>query len=272
DRRRRCAHRDRHRHQDGPHRDARGAPESDAGLVTPSAIQSLYDRRMSRIVLAIVLACGCGGGGGATPPPEAGGFCNSDQACSGATPACDLDTHMCVQCTGTNVTACTGANPMCAADNTCAGACETDAGCASGACLGDGTCADASAVLWVGNVAGGTCTLSDKCALSVALMMVSATKNVIHLDPGAYWFATGFPLTGQFTMTGVGAQVVVDAGTAFTIPSNASIKIDFLQIGGNATKQPDQALSCTNGTMFARRITVANTAGIGMNISGCGTR
>jgi hypothetical protein len=231
---------------------------------------------MNRIVLAIALVAGCGGSSGGGPDTTAG--CTSDGDCSAPTAACDIPSGTCVQCTETNVMACTGATPACAPDHTCEKSCSADTDCASGACLGDGTCADPNAVLWVTrDVAAGTCTLTDKCTLAVALTMVSATKNVIHLDALGYHFATGFTLTGHFTMTGAGdgtnvASIAVDTGNVFTITSQNFVTIDFLQFGGTAATQPDEGVECTNGTLFARKIGIAFTKGIAINTSGCGFR
>ena len=134
------------------------------------------------------------------------------------------------------------------------------------------------AVLWVTrDVAAGTCTLTDKCTLAVALTLVSATKNVIHLDPLGYHFTNGFTLVGHFTMTGAGdgtnvASIAVDTGNVFTIASQNFVTIDFLQFGGTAATQPDEGVECTNGTFFARKIGIAFTKGIAINTSGCGFR
>jgi len=228
------------------------------------------------MLLAIALMTGCGGSG--SSGPDSPGSCTSDGDCSAPTAACDIPSGTCVQCTDINVMACGGATPECAPDHTCEKSCSADSDCASGACLGDGSCADPNAVLWVTrDVAVGTCTLTDKCTLAVALTLVSATKNVIHLDPLGYHFAAGFTLTGHFTMTGAGdgvnvASIAVDAGNVFTIPSQNAVTIDFLQFGGTAAMQPDEGVECTNGTFFARKIGIAFTSGIAINTSGCGFR
>jgi len=230
----------------------------------------------SRLVLAIAFVAGCGGSSNSGPDTPTG--CTSDGQCTAPTPACDIPSGTCVQCTDTNVMACTGVTPACAPDHTCEKSCTADTDCASGACLGDGSCADPDAVLWVTrDVAAGTCTLADKCTLAVALTLVSATKNVIHLDPLGYHFAAGFTLVGHFTMTGAGdgvtvASIAVDTGNVFTIPSQNAVTIDFLQFGGTAAAQPDEGVECTNGTFFARKIGIAFTKGIAINTSGCGFR
>jgi hypothetical protein len=230
----------------------------------------------SRLLLAILVITGCGGTSGTGP--DGATPCTSDGQCTAPTAACDIPSGTCVQCTDTNVMACSGATPACAPDHTCEKSCAADTDCASGACLGDGTCADPDAVLWVTrDVAAGTCTLQDKCTLAVALTMVTATKNVIHLDPLGYHFAAGFTLQGHFTMTGAGdgvtvASIAVDTGNVFLIPSQNAVTIDFLQFGGTATTQPDEGVECTNGTFFARKIGIAFTKGIAINASGCGFR
>ena len=53
--------------------------------------------------------------------------CASDTNCATPTPACNLTTNDCVQCTQTSSTACTGTTPLCGATDTCV-ACNGDNG------------------------------------------------------------------------------------------------------------------------------------------------
>jgi len=71
-----------------------------------------------------------------TTGPNAGKCerCAVASDCSAPTPACDVTTNLCVQCSATNAAACTGTTPVCSSSDTCV-ACNGDNGTtASNAC------------------------------------------------------------------------------------------------------------------------------------------
>jgi hypothetical protein len=221
----------------------------------------------TRLLVMLGLAA-CGGGGGATV--DAVVTCSTDQECTAPVAVCDTQAMQCVQCTDVNAAACTGATPACAPDHTCHAGCRSDTDCASGACLGDGSCADPARLLWVArDVTGTTCTPADKCTLPTALALVGATRDIVHLDPLGYHFPTPFDLDRDVTIAGLGATLAVDQDAVFRIASQRVVTLDFLTLGGVAPALPNDGIDCTNATLTARQITVALTAGIGINASGC---
>jgi hypothetical protein len=76
------------------------------------------------------------------------GGCTVDAQCGGATPICDLEERVCVQCLGERAMECRGATPVCREDHTCGG-CRRHAECASEACLPDGSCGSDVEVAYV---------------------------------------------------------------------------------------------------------------------------
>lgn len=230
----------------------------------------MWTRIFASVVLVGGVACGGGGGGG----PDAATGCNVDGDCPATAPACNLDNHTCVECTDTNVMACDGPTPTCNSDNTCSQTCSADEDCDSGACLADGSCAETNRVLYVtADAATGDCTKADKCNFGTALTLVDATKNVIHLDPMTYTFATGFDLVGVFAITGIGARFIVAANQdVFRIRSGDDITLDFFTFGGSDVTPTGEAIDCVNGTLKLRKVTVGFTAGVAIESSACGLR
>jgi hypothetical protein len=201
-----------------------------------------------RPIVVLTLAA-CGGHGGVTPdaPPE---------------------------CTETDATACTGDTPACGPDHHCHGPCSADTDCLSGVCRADGTCTDPSTVLFVSrDVTGTTCTVDDKCKLDTALALADMTRNVIHMDPLGYQFASGFTFDRDVTIVGRGATIVVPANatnsTVFRVIQNHKIVLEMLSLGGSPPMVPFEGIECTNATLTAKGITIAQTSGNGINASGC---
>jgi hypothetical protein len=178
------------------------------------------------------------------------------------------------ECTETDASACTGDTPVCGPDHQCHGPCAADADCLSGVCSADGTCADPSTVLWVSrDVTGTTCTMEDKCTLDKALMLAAAPRNLIHMDPLGYQFATGFTFESDLTIVGRGATIVVPSSptgsTVFRVVQSHKIVLEMLSLGGSPPMVPSEGIECTNATLTAKGITIAQTSGNAINASGC---
>lgn len=103
--------------------------------------------------------------------------------CTGATPACDMASDTCVECTTTSKDLCIGAEPVCGSDETCRG-CTAHSECTSEVCLPDGSCAAAGDVAYVdGNVgAGTTCTQAAPCKTVTAAVAPSVGKAVVKVS------------------------------------------------------------------------------------------
>jgi hypothetical protein len=201
-----------------------------------------------RPLLALAFVASCGGNG---TKPDAG-----------------------PQCTDTDPSACTGATPVCGPDHMCHGPCSADADCASGVCRADGTCADPSTVLWVSrDVTGTTCAMDDKCTLDTALGLAAAPRDIIHMDPLGYQFASGFTFDRDLTIVGRGATITIPNNatnaTVFRVIQSHKIGLEMLALGGSPPSLPNEGIECTNATLTAKGLTISQTAGNGINASGC---
>lgn len=142
--------------------------------------------------------------------------------------------------------------------------CSLDRTCVSGLCLPDGTCAAAGSVLYAASTAtGASCAASDKCSLTAALDMVTATRNVIVLDPGSY--PGGLALSHSVQIIGQGATLQApSAGSVVTVTGNGIVELDYLAITGAAA---DSGIVCSSGALVAHAVRIsANQLGI---TSGC---
>ncbi|MBV8758989.1 MAG: right-handed parallel beta-helix repeat-containing protein [Deltaproteobacteria bacterium] len=151
--------------------------------------------------------------------------CTSDTQCPGQ--VCDIAMHACVMCTPDKAAACTATTPVCTND-ACA-PCTDDAQCASGVCRFDGSCDDESRVLYVGPTATGTtCARTDKCSLATSMMLLSVTKNVVHLDAGTY--TDMILVTKDSALVGRGAVLSPANGAIVTISPGKSVALELLTL------------------------------------------
>lgn len=196
--------------------------------------------------------------------------CTSDDTCGGTTPACNLDTNTCVQCTATNAMACGGTTPVCGA-NTCRG-CTQNTECVSGACMPDGSCASPDAVLHASpSGSGTTCTTTDLCSLEQAITVADSTKKIIALDSGAYT-TTGTITTGK-TLTLLGRDATISKGgsgnAVFSLTSGANVSIFYATIQNGNDNSLGHGIVCAGATLVARFATVQNNDANGINATAC---
>jgi predicted outer membrane repeat protein len=140
----------------------------------------LRQELLSWAVLGVVCAFGCAN------PDYRADACTDRSQCTPSTPACDLNTLTCVQCTASDSDACSGATPICGEGFTCRG-CRADSECDSQVCGIFGSCFSASEVLYVSpDGTGSECTTAQPCALEMALTMFTPQRSAIKLFPGTY--------------------------------------------------------------------------------------
>jgi hypothetical protein len=206
----------------------------------------------------------------ATTDPDGPTACTDDEMCSGTTPACNLTTSMCVQCTATNATECEGMTPVCGS-NACRG-CTMNAECMSGACMPDGSCAPPEAVLHASSSGSGTtCAVGDVCSLEQAITVADTTKNVIVLAAGSYT-TSGTVSTGK-TLTLLGRDAIINKGASgnpvFGLTSGANVSIFYATIQSGDDNSLGHGIACSGATLVTRFVNIQNNDANGINATAC---
>ncbi len=204
--------------------------------------------------------------------PDSTTACASDDTCGGTTPACNLTTNECVQCTDSNATACGGTTPICGA-NVCHG-CAINADCVSGACMPDGSCAAPDTVLFAapGTPAGTTCTAADKCTLEAAITAADTTKKVIVLDPGAYTTTGSVAIAKDVTLLARDAAIVKGGagdGPVFNVTSGGDLTVYYADIKNGDGDTLGSGITCMGGTLTVSRASIHHNAANGINTTAC---
>lgn len=189
-----------------------------------------------------VIACALG----CANPNYRADACTDSSQCSGATPACDLNTLTCVQCTATESGACGGATPVCDADLTCRG-CRSDSECESQVCEISGSCSSADEVLYVSPIgAGAECTPLLPCALETALTLLTPRRAAIRLSPGTYRGAITIGDNQRLELHGAGADLTRnDAGPILSVQGLAELVIIGLRIHDATGLDTGHGITCT---------------------------
>lgn len=205
--------------------------------------------------------------------------CSSSEQCASPTPACDLGTMACVQCTPQEPAACTGPTPVCGGDHTCR-ACSAHAECPeSDACLPDGRCASPGEVAYV--QAGGTgaqpCAKGAPCGtLQEGVTAVSASRPYVKIS------GTGtLAANAVTTIDGKAVTILADPGAKLdrvgdgrillVQSAGANVSIVDLEITGQ-TGLADEAIQLepNGGTpeLSLVRVKVTGSQGRGISASG----
>jgi hypothetical protein len=218
--------------------------------------------------------------------------CTSDPGCSGATPVCDLETKMCVQCSGSDAAACTGMTPICGSDDMCE-ACTSHSQCASDVCLPDGSCSSGSNVAYVSGSGSDntTCSQASPCSsvadgLATARPYIKitgtideqvtiASQNVTMLaDPGATLTSSsnGVILTVNgssqvsiydFVITGASGT---STGIGISIPAATTSSVSLVR--ASVTQSQYIGISASSGALSAVQSTLSGNTGGGISASG----
>lgn len=208
---------------------------------------------------------------GTSSDPDTLTTCTSDDTCGGTTPACNLDTNTCVQCTATNAMACTGTKPICET-NACRG-CTMNAECASGACMQDGSCAAEGSVLFASSTGGATsCAATDKCSLETAIAAADTTKKNIVLDPGEY--ATTGSVTIGKEITLVARQAVIIKGGAsegpvFNVTTGGRLTVYYAEIKNGDGDSLGNGITCMGGAVTVQFASIHANAATGISSTSC---
>jgi hypothetical protein len=177
---------------------------------------------------------------------------------------CEVDTGNCVQCIPeVDVTACTGSTSVCGDDRTCHG-CLVDTHCtASNVCLPSGDCANTDDVLYVSPQGQGNCTATSPCKLADAVGMISPTKKIIKMTTaaGTDYTDPAFTINKPVLVLGTGTTLT---GSAITV-DGAAVEI----VGLTLVDATADALSCSNGDLTLRRVTVNGSPGYGVHTTKC---
>lgn len=187
------------------------------------------ERWIPLVMLGGVLVFGCAN------PHYRADACTDSAQCSGSTPACDLNTLTCVQCTTAESSACSGTTPVCDEDHTCR-PCRLDAECDSQVCGLSGGCLSTDEVLYVSPDGAGTeCTASQPCLFKAAVAAFTPQRSALKLSPGTHRGAVSIGDNQRLEIYGNEADLTRDdAGPVMSAQGRAELVVVGLRIH-NAT-------------------------------------
>ncbi len=218
-------------------------------------------------------------------------YCDPEGACLGCSaiscadvsaelgaevPVCDLDSEVCVECTGDDASACEGTAPVCAASsNTCVACTEHDQ-CESGACnLFSGACFPNNA-LWVDKSA--SCNGANGSEGSPYCEIQDAVATVGKNEPTIVWVVPSGVYESKVTIepsriiairssSAADARIEVDGTDALLVNQGSTTLLDQVQIG---YPSEDRGIVCSGGSLWADDSSVVNRNDLGIDgMSGC---
>jgi hypothetical protein len=226
-------------------------------------------RLLPWVMLGVVCAFGCAN------PDYRADACTDSSRCSGPTPACNLDTLTCVQCTTAESAACGGATPVCGDDQTCR-RCDIDAECDSQVCGALGNCLSANEVLYVSPGGMGTeCTASQPCMLQTAAAMFTPQRSAIKLFPGTHRGAISVGDNQRLEIHGDGADLTRnDAGPILSAQGLAELAVIGLRIHNATGVGVGSGITCNqvSGNMPSitlQRTIIDRNEGLGIYADSC---
>ena len=188
--------------------------------------------------------------------------CGSDGDCTSmaGAPYC-ATSGACVGCI--DDTQCTAQAPVCdSTSNACRG-CQKDSECTGGVCVeATGTCTADANVIYVASFGmdTGTCTAEAPCAsLAFALPLVTATRNVIHINTSDFDLGTAPVAIGESVIIdGIGTTVRVDGSAApywfsMTTPTT-NITLENSTINGGSAVNVGAGVALTLFSRHALRV------------------
>ncbi len=230
------------------------------------------ERLLPSVMLGVVwAACAFG----CANPDYRADACTDSSQCSGATPACDLDTLTCVQCTATESSACGGIAPICGEDRTCR-PCRLDAECEGQVCGISGTCLSADEVLYVSPGGTGTeCTASLPCLFQTAATVFTPQRSAIKLFPGTHRGAVSIGDNQRLEIHGDDADLTRnDAGPILSAQGRSELVVVGLRIHNATGAGVGHGITCNDvsGNMPAvtlHRTMIDMNSGLGVHGTSC---
>ena len=227
------------------------------------------ERSHALVMLGALCAFGCAN------PDYRADACTDSSQCSGAMPACDLNTLTCVQCTSAESGACSGVTPVCGEGHACRG-CRMDAECESQVCGISGSCLSADEVLYVSPGGMGTeCTASQPCLFETAATAFTAQRSAIKLFPGTHRGAISIGDNQRLEIHGDDADLTrSDAGPILSAQGRSELVVVGLRIHNATGVGVGHGITCNEASgnmplIALHRTTIDKNLGFGIYAASC---